>query len=74
VGEWTLALGKGGAAGLPLSAEFSLRLEPIPPIVPMLTPAGEEEGVGTGGQFAVGQGDCQGFPFRGRDRGTPVSP
>ena len=53
-GEWTLAPGEGGAAGLPLSAEFGLRLEPIPPIVPMSAPAGEEDRVGAGGEFVVG--------------------
>jgi hypothetical protein len=73
-GEWTLAPGEGGAAGLPLSAEFGLRLEPIPPIVPMPAPAGEEERVGAGGQFVAGQRDCQGCPFRGRTRGIAVAP
>ncbi len=53
-GGCTLAPGEGGAAGFPLSAKFGLRLEPIPPIVPMLTPAGKEERVGAGGQFVMG--------------------
>jgi len=73
-GEFTLGPGKGGAADLPLSAEFGLCLEPIPPIVSMPAPAGEEEGVGAGGEFVVGQRDCQGCLFRGRARGMTVAP